>query len=92
VDNKCIFIFLDISVMEPSRLNRAQRKSLDKAGIEKHAKVHDLRHAAASMPPIRGILGKGSSKNAWAFGLCNDGEYIQSFRPRNSQGSFTECE
>jgi len=44
--------------LEPGRINRALKKSLINAGIEKHVKVHELRHTAASLAFLKGIPGK----------------------------------
>ena len=44
--------------MEPLRVNRALKKSLIEAGIERHLRVHDLRHTAASLALLKGIPGK----------------------------------
>tara|TARA_B100001167_G_C16463544_1_gene164583 strand:- start:85 stop:459 length:375 start_codon:yes stop_codon:yes gene_type:complete len=44
--------------MEPSRVNSALKQSIYKAGIDRHIRVHDLRHTAASMALMKGIAGK----------------------------------
>ena len=44
--------------LEPTRVNRALKKSLHTVGIERHIRVHDLRHTAASLALRKGIAGK----------------------------------
>ena len=41
--------------MEPTRVNRALDKSLRKAGLDRHVRVHDLRHTAATLALGEGI-------------------------------------
>ena len=38
--------------------NRALKKSITQVGIERHIRVHDLRHTAASLALLKGIPGK----------------------------------
>jgi integrase len=44
--------------LEPTRVNRALKKSLHAVGIKHHIRVHDLRHTSASLALRRGIAGK----------------------------------
>ncbi len=44
--------------MEPGGINRALKKTLINAGIERHVRVHDLRHTAGSLALLKGIPGK----------------------------------
>ena len=41
--------------LEPTRVNRALKKSLHVAGIKHHIRVHDPRHTAASLA-LRGCI------------------------------------
>ena len=44
--------------LDPSRVNRALKKSIIESGIGRHIRVHDLRHTAASLALLKGIPGK----------------------------------
>ena len=44
--------------LDPARVNRALKKSITRVGIERHIRVHDLRHTAASLALLKGIPGK----------------------------------
>ena len=41
--------------LDPARVNRALKKSITRVGIERHIRVHDLRHTAASLALLKGI-------------------------------------
>ena len=44
--------------LEPTRINRALKATLSAVGVDKHIRVHDLRHTAASLALRKGIPGK----------------------------------
>ena len=44
--------------LEPTRINRALKRTLKSVGINRHIRVHDLRHTAASLALRKGIPGK----------------------------------
>ena len=44
--------------MDPTRVSRALKKDILNARIDRHIRVHDLRHTAASMAFVKGIPGK----------------------------------
>ena len=44
--------------MDPTRVNRALKKDILNARIDRHIRVHDLRHTAARMAFVKGIPGK----------------------------------
>jgi integrase len=46
------------NLMEPTRVNRALKRSLKLARITKHVRVHDLRHTAASLMVRHGVAPK----------------------------------
>ena len=50
--------YLAITREVSKRVNRALKKSITRVGIERHIRVHDLRHTAARLALLKGIPGK----------------------------------